>query len=360
VAHYEQRLAADKGAIRERVAAVAEVVGEAVSEAVGGLLALDPTVSAEVMLGDLPVNREIRAIDAQCHAFVARHLPSAGHLRFVSSVMRMTIALERIGDYAVTIARETVQLSEGPPPAMAEQLEDLSAQASGMLAQAMQAFREKDGDLARDTKPLGRDIHRAYYQVFTELMGDDVPRPLRDRFGLLSVFSRLERVCDQAKNICEETLFELTGETKPPKVYRVLFVDHTNTLLGPLATAIARKAFPQSGRYQTAGYAPGEALAPELVSLADQLGLELSELGPRKLSIKSDALGGYHVIVLLSKHCRRHLGDVPFHTACLEWGLPPVSDEDGNPSPRALTDISQQLSAEIRDLLVILRGDDAD
>ena len=68
------------------------------------LLTRDRELAAEVILGDLPINREVRAIDALCHAFVARHLPSAGHLRFVSSVLRLNVELERIGDYAVTIA----------------------------------------------------------------------------------------------------------------------------------------------------------------------------------------------------------------------------------------------------------------
>ena len=69
----------------------------------------------EVVLGDLVVNRRVRKLDSKCHAFVARHLPSAGHLRFVSSVLRLSIALERVGDYAVIIARELAQL-ESPPP----------------------------------------------------------------------------------------------------------------------------------------------------------------------------------------------------------------------------------------------------
>ncbi len=360
MAQYEQRLAADKRAIRQRVAAVAERVGKAVNESVRGLLAGDLSLSSEIMLGDLPINREIRAIDALCHAFVARHLPSAGHLRFVSSVMRMTVALERIGDYAVTIAREAVQLADRPPEGIAQQIDDLATQASGMFAQAMQAFVDKDAELARETKPMGRDIHRAYCHVFDDLTEDSFPRPLRDRFGLQSVFSRLERVCDQAKNLCEETLFELTGETKPPKVYRVLFVDHTGALLGPLATAIARKAFPGSGRFETAGYAPGRVLAPELTSLADQLGLDLSELSPRQLPDKPGFLDRHHVIVLLSQQCRKHLGVIPFHTVCVEWSLPPVGDGDGKPAAQALTDIAQQLSAEIRELLVTLRGEDAD
>ena len=54
------------------------------------LLTLDRDLAYATVLGDKPINREIRELDRLCHAFVARHLPSAGHLRFVSSVLRLT------------------------------------------------------------------------------------------------------------------------------------------------------------------------------------------------------------------------------------------------------------------------------
>ena len=98
MSHYEERLQADLDEIRERVKAVGDEVIDAVGNACRSLLNVDRALAAETILGDLPVNREIRAIDQRCHAFVVRHLPSAGILRFVSSVLRLTVAIERIGE----------------------------------------------------------------------------------------------------------------------------------------------------------------------------------------------------------------------------------------------------------------------
>ena len=117
---YEQRLAHDKAEIRRRVVAVGDTVRKAVAAAVEGLIQLDHAKCYGIMLGDLPVNREVRAINKLCHGFIARHLPSAGHLRFVSSVLQLYVALERIGDYAVSISREGVQLGSAPPETLAE------------------------------------------------------------------------------------------------------------------------------------------------------------------------------------------------------------------------------------------------
>jgi len=109
--HYEERLEKDLVRLREGVATVGNKVQQALEHAVRALLERDHELAYDTVLGDMPINRDVRAMDRHCHVFVARHLPSSGHLRYVSSVMRLNVALERIGDYAVAISREAVQLT---------------------------------------------------------------------------------------------------------------------------------------------------------------------------------------------------------------------------------------------------------
>ncbi len=360
MSHYEERLAADKTEIRARVVGVGRRVAEAVDSAVEALLHRDKAACYAIVLGDLPINREVRAIDKLCHAFVARHLPSAGHLRFVSSVLQVNIALERIGDYAVTIAREAVQLSGLPTERTLENLRELRKQACLILRRAIQAFADEDAELARTTKPMTKAVERLYGEVFRHLTREGAELPLADAFALLMVFSRLERVSDQAKNLCEETLFALTGETKPPKRYRILFVDARDTLIGPLAVALARKAFPESGEFESVGYQAGEQLAPELMELADELSLDVSNLVPTPLETGREILESYHVIVGLTPEASRHISEVPYATVLLEWDLPRLSDGNANtPVVSRLREIQKRLNAEIRDLMVTLRGEEA-
>lgn len=361
MSRYEERLAADRSEIRTRVAAVGERVARAVDEAVDALLAADRSRCYAVVLGDLPINREIRAIDQRCHAFVARHLPSAGHLRFVSSVLQLNIALERIGDYAVTIAREGVKLMAPPPEVIASDMRHLKAEATALLRQAVRAFEEQNADLARATKPKAKQIERHYADTFRRLTREGDELPLADAFALLMVFSRIERVSDQAKNLCEETLFALTGETKPPKRYQILFVDARDTLIGPLAVALARKAFPASGEYSSAGYQAGDELAPELENIADKLSLDTSGLAPTQLKTDRETLEQFHVIVCLTPEASRHIPDVPYATVLLEWDLPKLSAPDAGDSLDArLAEIAQRLGTEIQELMVTMRGEEAE
>src|SRR6185369_12554553 len=66
--------------------------------------------------------------------------------------------------------------------------------------------------------------------------------PLEALTPLMTISRRFERVADQAKNICEEVLYVCTGEYmkhKGAEVFRVLFVDDTDSCLGQIAQAVA-------------------------------------------------------------------------------------------------------------------------
>jgi phosphate transport system protein len=271
----------------------------------------------------------------------------------------MNVALERIGDYAVTIAREAVQLSAPPPEPLAAELRSIASQASAMLERAMKAFADSDAALARKTKPEGKDVSRTYGEVYRDLLGNQHGLTMANTLAVLNVFHRLDRVGDQAKNICEETLFEITGETKRPKRYRILFIGTGDTLVAPLAVGLARKAFPESGDYSSAGYEPGAEASPALARAAAEFSLDISGLTPRPLDKGRETLERYHVIVCLTREARHKLEEVPYSTAVVVWELPRLSvapTDEVDPGVRLLC---TQLNSEIHDLMVTLRGEDA-
>ena len=146
---YEQRLSDDLQKIRVKVQDISDRVCAALESAVAAIVADDRDALHQVVMNDYGINRDIRCIDKRCHAFVARHLPAAGHLRFISAVLRITIALERAGDYAVTISRVVLQLSTPLPKKLIERLQPMTALSVKMLGGATQAF------LAGDAEAIG-------------------------------------------------------------------------------------------------------------------------------------------------------------------------------------------------------------
>ena len=249
-----------------------------------------------------------------------------------------------------------MQLSAAPPERFAEEIRELGRNAMDILADALLAFATEDAELARQTRPHAKSSEAAFERLYRDLTRQAMPLPLPDAFSLLTVAHRLNRVSDQAKNVCEETLFELTGQTKPPRKYRILFVEARDTLIAPLAVALARKAFPESGPYESAGYQPGERLAPELTVLANELSLDLQGIAPSALPLDRDGLAKYDVIVSLGASARRRLDDVPYATAVLEWDMPKLADVAGDAMPSRLRELSHVLSNQIHDLMTTLYG----
>ena len=361
MSHYEERLAADLQEIRQRVEEVGRQVHQAHKNAIHALLTGDRALAYATILGDLPINREVRSIDRDCHAFAVRHLPTAGHLRYMSAAQRLIAELERIGDYAATICREAVQLSEAPVGAVARDLELMGQQSRGVLDQALVAWNTSNAELARGTIGMAKQATSASKKVFEDLLseGKEDPRPLEHLFALLMVFNRLDRVVAQAKNICEETLFAVAGETKAPKRYRILFVDKSNDGLSQLAEAHARQTFPESGRYASAGWTPAESLEPRVQLFMERQGLDADDLAPKQLPKSHDELSDYHVIVSLGGDVRPHVDAVPFHTCVLEWDIgPSASGMDQERAEELLEQNYGRLADNIRDLIQLLRGEE--
>ncbi len=109
MSYYKQRLERDSEVIRAQVTELGRGVETALRNGVTALLTRDFELAYKTIIEDHPINRAAESLDRDCHFFIARHLPSAGHLRFISSALKMNLLLERMGDYAATIARESVQ-----------------------------------------------------------------------------------------------------------------------------------------------------------------------------------------------------------------------------------------------------------
>jgi len=352
VSHYEERLSLDLEEIRSELRNVGEQVQAGLDDAIRALQAHDVKLASETILGDMPINRATRGIDRLCHAFVARHLPSAGHLRFISSVLRINVALERVGDYAVKISRETVQLSAPPPSTVARHVEQMSHRVQGLLSKAIEAFHDGNAEMARGAKSTSGKRDSTFSLVFRDLLraGKDSDRPLKDLFSLLVIFNSLERVGDQGKNICEETIFVATGETKGPKVFKLLFADERDDCATQLAAAYANKVFPASGHYSTAGWHAATSLDPGCVDFMEQHGLGVPAEAPAALDASHAALARYDVIVSLQPGMREQIQELPFTTVLLEWDVEKTSVEESY----------KEIGHRVRALMETLRGEGAD
>lgn len=359
MSHYEERLEKDLENIRYEVSGLAKLVKDAVKNSVHALLTENQDLASATILGDGPINRKMREIDTLCHRFIAVHLPSAGHLRLMSSVIRINLTLERIGDYAVTISRELQRITTAPDKRLSQGIELLANEVQLMLSQAVSAFDEENAELARATIAMSTQIDNTVAGLYEELLDDQAQWSLLERFAVFSVYHRLERIADQAKNLCEQTIFTVSGKGKARKVYQVLFMDDDNSCLSQLAEAVARKHFPESGVYvSAAGREVAASIASGLPEFMDAHGMDASNAVPKALDLTPTELSTFHVVVGLSGPVTDYIERIPFQTTTLNWPLASVP-EACSCSEKDYEHIHRELSVLIKDLMTLLRGEDA-
>jgi len=362
VSHYEERLERDLEEIRSRLRGVADLIERQVADAVQALLQHDPVLANQVILQDRIVNRETRGLDHLCHGFVVRHLPVAHHLRFVSAVLRLAVALERVGDYAVTISRHSLKCSGPPSETIARDIELIAQQSRESLREALRSFLEEDPEGARKTLGLTYPVDTTHDKAFEDLvmLGEEQGLPVRDLFGYLRALYVLLRVSDQAENIAQETLFAVAGETKNPKVYRILFVDRANDCRSQVAEAYARRAFKDCGDFRSGGWDPADSLRPEVLPFFHDHGLATEGLHPKPVPDLMAEPRHFHVIIGLDAKAQEMIGEFPYKTVFLNWDLGPCPFGDGDPDAiDRLEAIYRELASRLRDLMEILRGPDA-
>ena len=316
------------------------------------LLVLKDTEKAyEIVLGDHTINRASRRCDRLCHRFIARYLPGAGALREMASTIRINVILERIGDYAVTIARESVQLNKPLPDRFAQRIDDASDNAIDILSESRQAFREGNAEQAIALMAATRRFDARMDGIYEDLFAKDDELNRKNRMVIFAILTVLKRIGDQSKNICDQTVFAVRGIAKVAKVYKVLFLDQQGSGLGQLAAAIGRHNFADSVEFTVATPGGSDSVSPELAVFLDDAGLEDEDLETEQLEALEHDIDRFTVVVSLQGQYQDYINKMPFHTSALNWQVPADSD---------ITVLYRELRNRITDLVDLVVGPEAE
>lgn len=350
---YEARLEKDLASIRKRIRKMGKSVVSAVRDANQAVLDNDNELATEIVLGDMPINRQARDLDDRCHRFIARHLPSAGHLRFISSAMRLSKTLERVGDYAATIARAGLHFTKKPPKTLRDDIELLGGHATSVLEKCLAAYDKESVVEARANRSVVVKYGATFDKVYEDLLavGRTGEYPIEDLFALHAVVHRLERVIHMAKNISDQTLFSLTGERKGEKTFDFLFVGRTGAGAALLAAEFARRGYPEAGTFRAAGWDVAGEPSEAAIEFAESKGIDLRVAVPVSFSDIRDNVEEFDFVIDLEAGIREHVRKVPFHTTVLSWPLSDTSD------PKV---VHEELVPRLGDLMEVLRGESED
>ena len=200
--------------LQDDVLALGSMVEQALVQSVATLKQRDFAGSRRLIAADRAINQRRYAIEGEALTLIATQQPMAGDMRLLAAILEIAGELERIGDYAKGIARINLLIGEQPLvkplidlPIMANKVRDL-------LHQALQAFAQRDVDLARALPKRDDEVDGLYRQIYRELLTHILADPsvIEQANQLLWVAHNLERAADRVTNLCERVVYTVTGE----------------------------------------------------------------------------------------------------------------------------------------------------
>jgi phosphate transport system protein len=210
-AGFQEELEGLEAAIQEEGALVLRALRSALNALARG----DDELADEVIGFDDEVDRRYLRIEEGVQSLLARQTPVASDLRLVLAVLRVNLHLERMADYAVTVAKLTKLMGglEVRGEAILSSLEDMGRRCEQMIRVALDAFADRDLEQARSLQDLDELIDRANRRAIEDVLSlGDSPEEREYGLRMLVVSRCVERIGDHAVDIGEQVAYLVTGD----------------------------------------------------------------------------------------------------------------------------------------------------
>ena|SRR5688572_17331891 len=200
--------------LQDQVLLLGSMVDKAIGKAMDSLKERDFALARVVIDEDTPINRKRFQIEDQAIHLIATQQPMASDLRAIVAILSIIVDLERIGDYAVGIAKITLMHGDKPLLKRLIDLPRMAEKSRDMLRRTLDALVLLDVDAARAIAEEDDEVDALYDQVYRELLTYMIndPQSIDRATWLLWVGHNLERIADRVTNICERIIFRATGE----------------------------------------------------------------------------------------------------------------------------------------------------
>jgi phosphate transport system protein len=200
--------------LKERILRMGVLVESAIRDSIRSLVERDNDLAREVIRRDHQINALDVEIDEECIRLIALRQPKAGDLRFITTAMKITTDLERMGDLAEDICERALELNEEPPLKPYIDIPRMAEIAQGMLIDVLDAFVRKESSIAYDVITRDDEVDNLTVQIFNELMFFMVqdPKTISRAIKITYVSKYLERIADHATNIAEMVIYMVEGK----------------------------------------------------------------------------------------------------------------------------------------------------
>lgn len=185
--------------------------------------AYQAVLNADASLADKVVAREKRVnafelkIDSDVEDFIALYNPVAVDLRFALAMLKINNNLERIGDYADSIARFVIRMHPKPENKILFgdlQIHEMFDTVLAMLHTTYEALQKQDIVMAKSVFEKD-EVLDVLNQNAIDALADHAtehPEDIKLCLEMAGIFRKLERAGDHINNLAEETIFYIDAE----------------------------------------------------------------------------------------------------------------------------------------------------
>ena len=213
--HTDKKYEEDLRKLREDILYMGGLVEDQIQKAVKSLVDRESDLANIIIERDHEVTRLDVDIDDLCIRLLALHQPAGRDLRFITTGLKITTDLERIGDMAVNICERALELNQEPQLKPYIDIPRMAQIAEGMIRESLDAFVREDTDLAlkvcKDDEQVDQLNSQIFREVITFMIGD--PLTINRAMKLASISKYLERIADHATNIAEMVVFMVKGKS---------------------------------------------------------------------------------------------------------------------------------------------------
>jgi phosphate transport system protein len=202
--------------VKDDVLRLGAKVEEALERSGRALVERDSDLADGVRWDDADVNELQREINTEITTLIATQAPVARDVRELLALYHASAELERMGDYAVNIAKLAQQLASEAETPIFKQIPRMEQICREQLRAAMRALVDVSEDAARAVCQRDDEIDELYNSVYQDALELMAVAPERSRQATHMLFAahHLERLGDRVTNIGEDVVFLATGQVE--------------------------------------------------------------------------------------------------------------------------------------------------
>ncbi|RQD69943.1 MAG: phosphate transport system regulatory protein PhoU [Tindallia sp. MSAO_Bac2] len=207
---YTERL---KG-LKIKLLKMGSMVQEIIEESLQALMEQDMEKAAKIYIMDDKIDELELEIEKECMELIALQQPMAKDLRIIGTILKAITDLERMGDHAVNIAKQTRLIGDEEFIKPLVDIPKMARLSEKMVAKCLDSFLKEDLDLAREVAYEDNEVDETYERVYLELMEMMIEdqKVIKQAFHLLLIARFLERIADHSTNISERVIYMVTAE----------------------------------------------------------------------------------------------------------------------------------------------------